>query len=74
MTDSSVWSWSNEDDDLQKALQASLAEIDGNANGNMILVDEDDQMGLPAEVQTAYQKVLNNWERAILCPPSSSWS
>ena len=63
---SSDW-WSNsEDDDLQKALRASLAEIEGNAGGST----GDEQMGdlgnderLPEAVTEAYQKVVRAWER-----------
>lgn len=58
------WSsgWADEDDDLQKALRASLMEAEAvGGEGNMIAIDCDDQ--LPQEVADKYQKVVSTFER-----------
>lgn len=59
--------WSNsEDDDLQKALRASLAEMEDHGGSNTEeaeMADLTDAGDLPAEVSEAYQKVVRVWER-----------
>jgi hypothetical protein len=59
--------WSNsEDDDLQKALRASLAEMEeggGRGSEDAAMADLTDAEDLPAEVTEAYQKVVRVWER-----------
>ncbi|KAJ1482152.1 hypothetical protein T484DRAFT_1898244, partial [Baffinella frigidus] len=62
----STW-WSNntgdEDDDLQKALRASLADIEGGSSHSASGDPMDEDAALPDEVQEAYKKVLGAWER-----------
>ena len=58
--------WSNsEDDDLQKALRASLAEMEGGGGvGDTVMSMEGDGEGtVPEEVTAAYQAVVRVWER-----------
>ena len=63
MTNNEGWAWADEDDDLQKALRASLADAEGN-DGVINLMDDDTQDGIPADVQSSFQRVVNSWERS----------
>ena len=60
MTNTDVWAWADDDDDLQKALRASLAEAEGET---AVVMEDEAQDGLPAEIQSSYQRVVNSWER-----------
>jgi hypothetical protein len=57
--------WSNsEDDDLQKALRASLADMEGDPGADSSMADlAEDGEALPEDVTEAYQKVVKVWER-----------
>jgi hypothetical protein len=57
------WSaWGDEDDDLQKALRASLLEAE--AAGDILMNDSNETgAGLEEEVSAKYNKVISVWER-----------
>lgn len=59
------WSCNDDDDDLQKALRASLAEMEGSteSGGTNTGADEDMHGMLPTEVTASFQKVVGVWER-----------
>lgn len=61
---SNDWSsgWADEDDDLQKALRASLMEAEAvGGGGSMVAIDCDNQ--LPHEVSTKFSQVVTTFER-----------
>mmetsp|Transcript_57644 Transcript_57644/g.151704 ORF Transcript_57644/g.151704 Transcript_57644/m.151704 type:complete len:127 (+) Transcript_57644:41-421(+) len=63
MVNPDVWNWNDDnDDDLQKALKASLAEAEAQESA-VNLIDDGISDGIPSEVGNSYQRVTSAWER-----------